>query len=115
LPHAGSVWRQWPRFAEAWDYKLDLRRAGVPTIYGHKIVRALGEQKVDGAVIAQVDRAWRAIPGTERTLEVDSIATGYGFLPNIELAASCGCDLRFDPHARAWFVQCSPTMATNKP
>ena len=115
LPHAASLWGQWPRFAEALDYKRELRRAGAPTIYGHKIVRALGENEVKAAVIAKVDRQWRAISGTERTIEVDGIATGYGFLPNIELAASCGCELRYDRFARAWFVQCAPTMATNVP
>ena len=113
LPHIGSLWGQWPRFAEAFDYKRELRRAGVPTIYGHKIVRALGESKVECAVIAQVDHAWRAIAGTERTIAVDGIAIGYGFLPNIELAASCGCALRYDAPARAWFVQCTPDMGTN--
>ena len=56
LPHAASLWGQWPRFAEALDYKRELRRAGVPTIYGHKIVRALGDTEVQAAVIAQVDR-----------------------------------------------------------
>ena len=115
LRHAGSLWGQWPRFAEAWDYKRELRRAGAPAIYGHKIVRALGERKVEAAVIAKVDRDWHAIPGTERTIAVDGIATGYGFLPNIELAASCGCDLRYDEFARAWFVRCDQTMATNVP
>ena len=113
LSHAASSWGQWPRFAEALDYKRELRRAGVPTLYGHKIVRAFGTGRVEGAVVAQVDRAWRAIPGTERTLEVDAIATGYGFLPNIELAASCGCALRYDEFARAWFVQCGPAMASS--
>jgi thioredoxin reductase len=115
LPHAAALWGQWPRFAEAWDYKRNMRSAGVPTIYGHKIVRALGDKKVEGAVIAKVDHDWHAIPGTEQTMEVDSIAIGYGFLPNIELAINCGCDLRFDPFARAWFVRCSPKMSTNKP
>jgi NADPH-dependent 2,4-dienoyl-CoA reductase/sulfur reductase-like enzyme len=115
LAHAPALWGQWPRFAEAWDYKSELRRAGVPTIYGHKILRALGDGKVEAAVIGQVDRDWRLIPGTEQTLDVDSIATGYGFLPNIELAAGCGCDLRFDPSARAWFVRCDDSMATSKP
>jgi thioredoxin reductase len=115
LRYAASLWGQWPRFAEAFDYRRDLRRAGVPTIYGHKIVSALGENKVEAAVIAEVDRDWRAVAGTERTIAVDSIATGYGFLPNIELAASCGCDLRYDDAARAWFVACTPTMATNVP
>jgi thioredoxin reductase len=113
LRYAGSLWGQWPRFAEAWDYKRELRRAGTPAIYGHKIVRALGERKVEAAVIAKVDRDWIAIPGTERTIAVDGIATGYGFLPNIELAASSGCDLRYDAFARAWFVRCGQTMDTN--
>jgi D-hydroxyproline dehydrogenase subunit alpha len=115
LPHLGSLWGQWPRFSEAWEYKGNLRRAAVPTLYGHKIVRALGEKRVEGAVIAKVDREWRAIPGSELTIEVDAIATGYGFLANIELAASSGCELRFDEHARTWFVMCTPAMATNKP
>ena len=97
LPHAASLWGQWPRFAEAWDYKRELRRAGTPTIYGHKIVRALGEKKVEGAVIAKVDRDGMPYPGTERTIAVDGIATGYGFLPNIELAASCGCESALRP------------------
>jgi D-hydroxyproline dehydrogenase subunit alpha len=113
LPHIGALWGQWPRFSEAWEYRRNLARDNVPTIYGHKIVRAIGEDHVKGAVIAKVDRDWRAILGTERTIEVDAIATGYGFLANIELAASCGCELSFDSFARSWFVRCSPTMATN--
>jgi D-hydroxyproline dehydrogenase subunit alpha len=115
LPHAGSLWGQWPRFAEAWDYKRTLQRAGVPTLYGRKIVRVLGSEHVEGAVIATVDREWRAVPGTEHTFEVDAVATGYGFLPNIELAASCRCELRFDSFARAWFVRCNEAMETNIP
>lgn len=115
LPHLGSLWGQWPRFSEAWEYRSNLRQAGVPTIYGHKIVRALGEKHVEGAVIARVDSAWRTISGTEQTIEVDAIATGYGFLANIELAASSGCKLRFDAHARTWFVDSTPTMATSVP
>ena len=115
LSHAGSLWGQWPRFSEAWEYGHTLRRAGVPTLYGYKVVRALGEKQVEGAVIARVDRDWRAIAGTERTLEVDAIATGYGFLANIELAASSGCELRFDGFARSWFVKCGAAMQTNLP
>jgi D-hydroxyproline dehydrogenase subunit alpha len=113
LPHSTALWGQWPRFAEVFDYKRDLHRYGVPTIYGHKIVRALGTDKVEAAVIAQVDQEWHAIAGTERTIEVDGIAIGYGFLPNIELAVSCGCALRYDAHARAWFVECGDDMATS--
>ena len=114
LPFVGSLWGQWPRFSEAWEYKVNLRRAGVPTMYGHKIICAVGKTKVEGAVIAQVDRDWRTIPGSERTIEVDAIATGYGFLANIEVAANIGCELRFDRFARSWFVKCTAEMITNK-
>ena len=79
LPHAAALWGQWPRFAEAFDYWNSLRAVQVPTLYGHKIVRALGTNGVDAAVIARVDKNWRAVQGSERTLDVDAIATGYGF------------------------------------
>lgn len=113
--HALSLWGQWPRFAEAWSYWRALREARVPVLCAHKVIRALGDQGVEGAVIAEVDAAWRAIPGTEKNLRVDAIATGYGFLPNIDLAEVCGCGCRWDPNAATWFVNCSPTMATSKP
>ena len=87
----------------------------VPTLYGHKIVRALGTNGVDAAVIARVDKNWRAVQGSERRLDVDAIATGYGFLPNIELAVCCDCALRWDPFACAWFVAIDPAMKTTRP
>jgi thioredoxin reductase/bacterioferritin-associated ferredoxin len=113
--HAASLWGQWPRFAEAFAYRCTLRRAGVPVLFGHKILRAEGELSVTGAVVAAVDRQWRALPGTERRFAVDAIATGYGFLPNTELADSMGCKLRWDAHGQAWFVAVDAAQATSQP
>lgn len=100
---------------EAADYALALRRLGVRRRFGHKIVRAVGEDAVEAAVIARVDRDWRAVPGTEQTLEVDAVAIGYGFLPSLELAESCGCALRFDEQAETQFVQVGERMETSVP
>jgi thioredoxin reductase/bacterioferritin-associated ferredoxin len=112
--HAAALWGQWPRFAEALAYRRTLRRARVPVLFGHKLVRAEGTESVERAVVAAVDRGWRARPGTERRLAVDAIATGYGFLPNTELADSMGCRLRWDAHGQAWFVVADERQATSR-
>jgi len=112
--HAAALWGQWPRFAEASAYRRMLRAARVPVLFGHKIVRAEGEETVTGAVVAAVDKSWRARPGTERRFAVDAIATGFGFLPNTELPDSMGCTLRWDAHGQAWFAAVDDMMATSQ-
>ena len=77
-------------------YMSYLARKRVPFLYSHIIVRAEGEHEVERAVIAKVDRDWRPIPGTERTLEVDTICVGYGFFPSIELSRLVGCEHEYD-------------------
>lgn len=112
--HAAALWGQWPRFAEAFAYRRTLRRAGVPVLFGHKILRAEGDDTVTGAVVAAVDGEWRARPGSERRFVVDAITTGYGFLPNSELADLMGCDSRWDPHGQSWFVAVDNRLATSQ-
>lgn len=113
LRHLPALWGQWPRFAEAWDYRRALRRAKVPTLYRQKPVRALGTDRLRAVVVAEVDASWRALPGTEREIAVDALAIGYGFLPNVELAEMLGCEMRWDGHGQAWFVACGADLATS--
>jgi hypothetical protein len=72
-------------------YRRRLR--GLPFHWGHAIVRAEGEDRVERATIAVVDGEWRPRPGTERTLAVDAVCTAYGFLPSLELPRALGCAL----------------------
>jgi sarcosine oxidase subunit alpha len=67
-----------------------IRRAGVPILTSHTIVRAEGGDRVRGAAIVEVDDAWRAVEGTERTLDVDTICLAVGLTPNTELALQAG-------------------------
>jgi D-hydroxyproline dehydrogenase subunit alpha len=62
-----------------------------------------------------VDAQWRAVRGTEKSFDVDAVAIAYGFLPNIEAADGCGCELRWDPHGHTWFVKHDVDMATSVP
>ena len=67
-----------------------IRRAGVPILTSHTIVRAEGDTRVRGATITEVDETWRPVDGTGRTLDVDTICLAVGLTPNAELAFQAG-------------------------
>ncbi len=66
-------------------------RTGVPFYLGHTILRAAGHNKVESATIAEVDKSWQPIPGTEKTLEVDTVCLAVGLAPATQLARMAGC------------------------
>ena len=70
-----------------------VRRAGVAILTAHTIVRALGDTRVTGAVVARVDNTWRPVPGSEKRLDVDTICVAIGLRPNTRLASLAGCQL----------------------
>ncbi len=74
-----------------------LRRAGVPILTSHTIVRAIGEESVEGAVIAQVDKAWQVIPGSEREIACDVICLAVGLTPLVDMIWQAGCEMRYVP------------------
>jgi bacterioferritin-associated ferredoxin len=65
-------------------------------VWGHVIVRAEGDGRVEAATLAACGADWAPLPGTERTVAVDAVCTAYGFLPNVELARALGCALDGD-------------------
>jgi D-hydroxyproline dehydrogenase subunit alpha len=82
------------RLRDYGGYRARLR--GMPFLWGHLIVRADGDERVESVTLARADGAWRPQAGTERTFAVDAVATAYGFLPSIELARALGCALDGD-------------------
>jgi thioredoxin reductase len=74
-----------------------IRRAGVPILTRHTILRADGQESVESATIAQVDDQWRPIAGTEQTLEIDTICLAVGLSPMSELAWMAGCQFIYIP------------------
>ena len=79
-----------------------VRRAGVPILTSHTIVRALGTRRVTGAVVAKVDNAWRPVPGSEKRFDVDTICVAIGLRPNARLASLAGCQLTHSPTLGGW-------------
>lgn len=74
-----------------------LTRTGVPILCSHKIIEAMGTDKVEGAHIARVDREMKIITGSEKYLEVDTICIAVGLSPMAELAWSSGCRFAYLP------------------
>lgn len=73
-------------------------RAGVPIRLKHTIVEAVkGEDGcVCACVIAEVDDHFQPIPGTEETIECDTIALAAGLKPTMDLIKLAGCKLTFN-------------------
>ncbi|WP_297551453.1 FAD-dependent oxidoreductase [Thermococcus sp.] len=84
-----------PRVGGYFVHAAKVRRLGVPILTRHTILRAEGKEKVERAVIAQLDENWRPIPGTEKTVEVDVIALAVGLRPSIELLHQAGCQIKY--------------------
>ena len=80
-----------PRLGGYGVHTAKVRRAGVPFRCSTTIVRAEGAESVERAVIAGIDGRFQPIPGTEETLDVDTICLAVGLTPSIELACLAGC------------------------
>ena len=58
-----------------------LARFGVPIYTSHTILSANGQESVESVTIAQVDENFRAIPGTEKSFECDTVLIAVGLDP----------------------------------
>ena len=92
-----------------------VRRAGVPIRLNTTIKKAGGQEELEWAEICQVDSSWQPIPGTEETLEVDTIAIAAGLKPLIQLARMQGCHVEFIPELGGWVPLHDKNMETTCP
>lgn len=68
---------------------------GIPLLLSHTITRIVGERRVEGVYIAQVDANRRPIPETERFIECDTVLLSVGLIPENEL--SRGANIKMHP------------------
>jgi thioredoxin reductase/Fe-S-cluster-containing hydrogenase component 2 len=85
-----------PRIGGYGVHASKLARTGIRFYTSHTIVKALGEESVEGAVIAEVDGSFTPKPGTEKALDVDTICIAVGLSPMSQLADNAGCEMVYD-------------------
>lgn len=84
------------KLLEGAGYAATFVRERIPLRTRTVVTAVSGDGRVTGATIARVDAAGRVRPGTERALEVDLVAFGWGFTPQIELVVGAGAQTRID-------------------
>lgn len=75
---------------------------GIPLYLEHTIVEIKGKERVEGVVIARVDKEKRPIPGTEREIACDTVLFSVGLIPENELSEGAGLPL--DLRTKGCFV-----------
>ena len=100
---------------EADRYAAVLAHHQIPVRTGHAVIAAGGTDRVEQAVIAQVDQDWRPLPGSEREETVDAVHLSFGFSPALELPRALGCALVQHRSQPAAAVACDADLATSVP
>lgn len=93
-----------------------IRRAGVPIYTKHTVVEAIPDETgcVGKVVIAEVDDKFQPIPGTEETIEADTVTIGAGLKPATDVAKLSKCKLTFNGPFGGFIPLHNDKMETSK-
>lgn len=75
----------------------ELKRRGVPILFGHHLVQVSGEESVTGIVVEHA--------GQRRHIPCDAVAIGYGLRSETQLADLAGLKFTFDAERRQWLPE----------
>jgi D-hydroxyproline dehydrogenase subunit alpha len=90
-----------------------LRKAKVPFLRGHAVVKAHGKSEINGATYAKLDENWAPISGTEVDIAIDTLCIGFGFISSTRLSRLCECDHRYDNRLKCWIPEHDQNMETS--
>ena len=93
MPYSGGLARNIVQCLHDYD---------IPLLLSHTIVDIRGKNRVEQAVVAQVDENRRPIPGTEQVFDCDTILLSVGLIPENELSRAAG--IAIDPHTKGAVV-----------
>jgi D-hydroxyproline dehydrogenase subunit alpha len=113
VPPPGLLARQFARFAQGGAMLARLRLAGTDVRNGTRIIEARGDDSLREVAAVRVDKNGRAIPGSESLYPAESLAAGFGFTANVELAQLAGCGLAFNSQLGGWVVKVNEDLETS--
>ena len=94
-------------------YMAKLILSQTPVKFGVRILEARGHGRVEEILTIKINRSGHALPGSETLYPCESLAIGYGFVANIELAQLAGCKLEYDENRGGWVVWVTEDLETS--
>ena len=104
-----------PRVGGYGVHAAKVARCGVPFYLSHTIVKAEGTDCVTGVTIAQVDKNFRFVEGSEKHFDVDTICLAVGLSPMSQLLKMAGCKMEDNPKRGGQVPICDEFGATSIP
>jgi len=92
-----------------------VKRAGVPVYLSHTVVRADGENHVESVTIAEIDRNFQPVPGTEKTFGCDTVLLAVGLSPRTDMIKMFGCKMTFEKRLGGAMPLHDETMRSTNP
>jgi thioredoxin reductase/Fe-S-cluster-containing hydrogenase component 2 len=74
-----------------------LKRLGVPIYTSHTIEKAIGNERVEGALLHKLDSNWNKIEGSEFEIDCDCICLAVGLSPLTDILFQSGCAVKYLP------------------
>jgi len=68
----------------------------IPLYLSHTVTEIKGRERVEGVVVSTVDANLRPVPGSERSIECDTLLLSVGLIPENELSKKAGIELSAD-------------------
>ncbi len=87
----GAVLRNPGKITEGAGYAGLMLRHRVPYHLRSSVLRAEGDERLRSVTVAPLDRTGRPVRSRARRIEVDVLAVGWGFVPQLELPLAVGC------------------------
>lgn len=89
----GTALRLPGKLVEGAGYAAALARHRVPVHLRHAVTEAHGTDRVEAVTISRLDARGAVVPGSGRQVEADAVGTGWGFVPQLDLAVTLGVAL----------------------
>lgn len=68
----------------------------IPLLLKHTVIDILGQHRVEGVIVAEVDEEGNLIPRTEKKYDCDTLLLSVGLIPDSELAKNAGIAVKSD-------------------
>ena len=101
LRHPGVLASHPAKLLEGLGYAGSLLRHRVAVRQGSVVLAAHGTDRLEGVTVARTTGSGELVVGSERRIQTDVLAIGWGFVAQTDLAALAGCALRPGPDGGA--------------